>query len=116
MRNFFALNSAQLALFFSLGFACGCQNEMAATDQVQPDRVSQSKSVKARGLSISQEVALDRIASEGMHDSTQVSWESDLSNDSNKSQPPNLEEVFNLESTELGKLTGDASETENLLK
>jgi len=115
MRNCFALSAANWTLLFCLIAACGCQSEVASTDQVQPDRISESTPVKARQLNASEEVALDELASKGssLFDAEQVNWEETVSQDSEK---PNMDELLNLESTELGKLSGEASEKQSFLK
>ncbi len=118
MRNYFTSYFANSILLLSFVFLSGCQNELASTERVEPDRVSESIPAKARGLAVSEEIALDKIVSQelGSDDLRQVNWEEDISQDSKKIAPPNLDEVLNLESTELGKLTGDASETKSFRK
>lgn len=117
MKISFVLSIVSL-LTSCLIFTSGCQNESAATEHAEPSQVLYEAPPKARSLSISEHFEMDRLVTDqsGSFDSKQVNWEEDNSQGSKKKAPPNLDEIFNIESTELGKLSGDGTEKDDFLK
>lgn len=117
MKICFVLSSVSL-MASCLIFTCGCQNESAAAKSAKPQRVSYEAPPKTGEINVSEYMALDKVVSDqdGGFDSKQVNWEEDISRDSKRDVPPDLDEIFSFESNELGKLSGDGTETDDFLK